>query len=490
MSISFNQVPAGVRVPWVYVDIDNSRAAAGGVPFKTLLIGQKTSAGTAAAGSRVDVTSAGAASAAFGPGSQLARMVEAYRRANPLGLAVAIPLADDAAGVAATGSIAISGTATASGALSLIIGGKSIRAAVNTGDTATAAASALASAITAQTALEVTATNTAGNVNLVAKNKGVAGNEIPVLLNRFSGESTPAGLSVSLTPLSGGASDADISIALAAAGDDQFQIIAAPYTGTANLNAIKTELDRKFGATVQAGGVYVTGKNANFSSLVSLGNSQNSAFVSISDAHEIGNSIAEFAGALAGVVSLSAQNDPARPFQTLEIPGIIPPVAASRFDLQERNLLLNSGIATTNFADAGGLRIERQISTYKTNGAGAPDVSYLDITTVLTLEYIRADFRNYILGKYSRHKLASDGANFGPGQPIITPKIGKAEALKKFRDWELAGLVEGFDQFKNELVVERNATDPNRLDWLMSPDLVNAFIVGGVKIQFLLNGGN
>ena len=50
------------------------------------------------------------------------------------------------------------------------------------------------------------------------------------------------------------------------------------------------------------------------------------------------------------------------------------------------------------------------------------------------------------------------------------------------------GLVENAEQFKRDLICERNATDPNRLDWLLSPDLVNNFMVGGVKIAFLLQG--
>ena len=47
-------------------------------------------------------------------------------------------------------------------------------------------------------------------------------------------------------------------------------------------------------------------------------------------------------------------------------------------------------------------------------------------------------------------------------------------------------LVEGIDQFKNDLVVERNAQDVNRLDFLLGPDLINQLRVIGAQIQFLL----
>ena len=55
-----------------------------------------------------------------------------------------------------------------------------------------------------------------------------------------------------------------------------------------------------------------------------------------------------------------------------------------------------------------------------------------------------------------------------------------------FGTWEEKGLVEGIDRFKADLVVERNASDPNRLDFLLTPDLINQFIVGAAKIAFIL----
>ena len=76
------------------------------------------------------------------------------------------------------------------------------------------------------------------------------------------------------------------------------------------------------------------------------------------------------------------------------------------------------------------------------------DISYLDVNTPLTLAYLRYDFRNYILRKHPRHKLANDGTRYGAGQAVITPKVGKAEAIARFRVWEEQGLVENIDQFR------------------------------------------
>jgi len=193
----------------------------------------------------------------------------------------------------------------------------------------------------------------------------------------------------------------------------------------------------------------------------------------------------EWSAAYAGNIAKSGQADPARPFQTLPLLSILAPTEAEQFTLTERNNLLFDGIATYKVT-ANQPVIERAITTFQTNAAGAADTSYLDVNTLLTLSYLRFSFRNRMATKYSRHKLANDGTRFGPGQLVITPLIGKAEAVALFAEWEEAGLVEGLDQFKRDLIVERNSVDVNRLDFLLPPDLINQLRVVGAVIQFLL----
>jgi phage tail sheath gpL-like len=128
--------------------------------------------------------------------------------------------------------------------------------------------------------------------------------------------------------------------------------------------------------------------------------------------------------------------------------------------------------------------MDRLITTYRKNDAGADDESYLDSNTILTLMFLRYTWRNRILLKYPRHKLASDGSKFGSGQPIVTPSIMRGEAVAWFSEMEHLGLVEGIKLFKSELVVERNAGNGNRLDVSLPPDLINQLMVTATKIQF------
>jgi phage tail sheath gpL-like len=118
------------------------------------------------------------------------------------------------------------------------------------------------------------------------------------------------------------------------------------------------------------------------------------------------------------------------------------------------------------------------VTTYKKG------VAYQDLNSVLTLSYLRWSFRTYFLSKYPRHKLADDEAKFGPGQAIITPKLARAEAVSWYREMENLGLVEGGDVFKSSLLVERDPRDRNRLNFLLPPNLVNAFLIGAAKMAF------
>jgi phage tail sheath gpL-like len=178
--------------------------------------------------------------------------------------------------------------------------------------------------------------------------------------------------------------------------------------------------------------------------------------------------------------------DPARPLQTLVLKGMLAPAEGLRFTRTERNLLLYDGISTFTVGPDGTCAIERAITTYQVNTAGLPDPSYLDVETLATLAVLRRTLRARIAQKYPRHKLANDGTNFGSGQAIVTPSIIRAEVIALARQWEQRGWVENLDQFKADLIVERNADDPNRVDAVIPPDIINQLRVLAAQIQFRL----
>ena len=398
-------------------------------------------------------------------------------------------LADNAAGVASIGSITLAGTATSAGTLNVYLGGELVQVPVAAGQAASAITTALVAAINANLDLPITAAvdgSVVEKANLTFAHKGEAGNAFDVRLNYQDNEALPAGITATVVAMASGTTNPVLSTLIAAMGDEWYQIVSHPYTDATSLTAIETELHNRFGPMRMIDGLGITASAQTLGNLATLGLGRNSQHNCIVATNLSPTAPYMVAAATAAQVAFAAENDPARPFQTLQLVGVLPPAANVRFTKEERNILLYDGISTIKFAAGGVVQLERLITTYKTNSAGASDTSYLDATTLLTLMYLRYTFRTRIQTKFPRHKLTDDTTRLGAGQAVITPKIGKAEAVAWFRDMENLGLVERFENFKRDLVVERNALDVNRLDFLLPPDIINQFIVGAVNIQFRL----
>ncbi len=490
MAISFDLIPNNIRVPGAYTEIDSSQAISGVqlLNMRYLLLGQITADGEAVPEVLVRVTSVAQARTLFGPGSMLALMAEAAIASNNWSDLWCLPLDDSDEGNAAAGHIIFSGPANASGTLALYVAGRPVEVGVDASDTAAAIAAAVVAAVNADDTLPVTAAVNGSNtarVDFAARNAGECGNDIDIRFG-YHGEKLPAGVGTAITAMSGGTGNPNITSALAALGDEWFQILGMPYTDAANLSRLESELDSRFGPLREIEGQAFAAARGTVSTLGTLGNSRNSQFVSIVAATDEPMSPTEKAAETAAIACYYATIDPARPLQTLPYSYCKPAAESARLDTQERNILLYDGIATT-YVDAGGImRVERLVTTYKTNAAGALDTAYLDVESMFTLMTIRHDWRDRWRRKYPRHKLANDGTRFGDGQAVVTPNVAKAEAVAAFRDWEELGLVENFDQFKADLRAERHPGDPNRLNILLPPDLINGLRVIATKIQFRL----
>lgn len=489
MTVPFNSVPANLRVPFLYAEFDNSNAVSGPQtqPYNTLMIGPMLNTGTKAEKTKHLITSKKQAQEFFGVGSLLAEMAAKYIANNRTNELHCIGLNDDAAGVAAAGSVKVTGAPTAAGTLAVYIAGKACKVAVASGASLASIATALQAVMDADDELLVSAAVDGADtakINLTAKNKGLPGNDIDIRVNYFSDEELPAGLGVTIVGMTGGATNPDLEDALAVIGDGQYIMMVSAFRDAANMGLIEAELAGRFGPIKQNDGYCHYGAKGTLSELNAIGDARNSQFSLIHRAGGPTHPASQVAAKVA-IIAAAGQIDPARPFQTLAVPGILPESEVEQLELEDRNILLYHGIATDKVVGTQ-VVLERVITTYKKNNAEADDTSYLDLNTLLTLSYLRYDWKNYMLRKYPRHKLASDGNRFAAGQPIMTPKLGKAEAVAKFKEWQFNGLVEGLDQFKAGLIVERAAGDVNRLDFLLPPDLVNQLMVIGTQFGFLL----
>jgi len=495
MSISFNGIPADIRTPGQYIEADNSRAAQGAplMPYKALLVAQKLATGTVDELIPTLIGNADAGEGYFGIGSQLSEMIRAFKAANPYTELWAVAIDDDGAATAGTHTVTFSGTATADGEVAMYIAGTRVAVPVTSGDGAAAVSTAMSAAIVAHNSysrLPFTSAEATSVVTLTARNKGTQANEVDVRVNYQANELLPAGITAVIAAGVTGATDPAISEAITAMGDTQYNMIASSFNDATNIALMETELTTRWGPMEQKEGHFLVVDQGTQSALTSIGNARNSEHTTIL---EMGGLVAFSptptyiaAATAAAVVSASVSIDPARPFQTLALPGVLPPAESDRFNRTERNTLLTDGIAT-HYVDGGGVvRIERMSTTYQTNPLGATDPSYRDLNTMATLPLLRYEVRTLIALRFPRHKLADDGTIFDPGQAVVTPTSIKALLISLARDWEGRALIENLDQFKTDLIVERNSSDVNRVDMRQSPDLVNQLRVFAGQIQFLL----
>ena len=489
-SVTFNELSDQIRVPFVYAEFDASQAMQGAstMAYCVLLVGQMLSTGTATPLVPMRPMSATEGKTLFGAGSMLAGMVEAYLNANPLTEMWAIGVDDAAEGVQASGTVTLAGTVVSAAPLCLYIGGTLVRVSAATGATVDTIASSLATAINANTSLPVSATSSAGVVTLTAKHKGLCGNDIDLRVGYYD-EALPGGLGVTIVPMAGGSGNPVADPVITAMGSDQYHVIAWPWTDTASLKALSDELADRWGPLLQIDGQAIVVEAGSATGVITFAEARNDKHLTVVPNEGSPTLTWVDAAATVGIVSYYGNTDPARPFNTLTVPGVLAPAKKDRWTFREKNSALYGGVST-RFVDASGnVCLQKMITTYRTTQTGAEDEAYLSLNTPLTLSYLRYDWRNYILRKYPRHKLASDADAklFGPGQPIMTPSLAKSEAVCRCKEiWTPLGLVENFDNFKAALVAERNAKNVNRLDLLMRPDLVNQFDIMGVNIQFLL----
>ncbi len=493
MTIAFNDISSTSRVPRVAVEFDSSQAAQGPalLDYTAVMLAQKLAAGTGVADSLNPITSVDDAITLCGRGSIGHRMAIGWFASNNSTELILGILDDNAGGDASTGTIKIDSAATADGVVYLWLGGVLVTASVDSGDIVADIATAVAAAVNANLDLPVTALAVTDTVTFTFRHKGLVGNEYDIRVNYLKSQKLPAGVAVTIVAMGAvvpGTLNPVLTGIIAAMGDTWFQVWAHPYPDAVSLPAIEAELLSRFGPTRSVDGVAITSASGTQGTLTSLGNGRNSKH-SVIQAQPGDNVLTppmEFAAESAGIAAFYFAIDPAQPLQTLPFVNALPPVDVDLFTPLERDILLHDGIATSKATAGGVVRQERMITTYQTNAAGVEDAAYLDATTLFTLLYLRYSFRVKLLDKYPRHKLANDDVLPEAGQKVMTPLLGKGEALGWFDDMLGLLLVEDKPQFKADLVVERNASDPNRLDFFLPPNLVNQLRVEAVQIAFRL----
>lgn len=457
--IGFQKYPVSNRVPGVYEEIDATKANTGTQNLTTLIIGQQLSTGTMTAGQPVLCMGVTDTANKAGNGSMLANMVARYRRLDNFGTVYLLPLADDGSSVKATGTIAFTAAATAAGTLPVYIGEDIVNVGITSGMTTAQIATAVQTAIAASPYLPVTATVSTNTVTLTAKNGGLTGNDIQINIaygGAPAGQSVPAGVAYTITALASGATNPVLTTPLLNLADQPFDFIILPYSDTTSLNSIQSFLDQTtgrwswnrmiwgqcFGAfrgTLGAATTLLTARNDPNMCIMPFNNSITPAWLWATD--------------IGAAAAVSIRADPAVPIQYVGINAVAPPIA-SRFVFSDRQTLLSTGGATFLCNADGSVSIERLVTTYTTNPAGAPDTAYLDVETGACLTYVNRDLRNFLLTTYPRKVLVSDSTPAPTNSNRVNARTVRAALIGRYYFLQdFVGIVQNADQFAQQVQV-------------------------------------
>ena len=483
-NISFDSIPSSIRKPGVYSEINTSLAVRSlpAVTWPTVIVAQKTSAGTVAQDVLTTVFSDADAQLYFGAGSQAHRMVKACLDANPYIDLDVLPL-DDGTGTPAAGFLLFTGTATASGTVKAYVDNNVGEFAVAVGDTAAVIAVGLYSALYENSAgISATLGSTGACVTLTAKNDGTYGNHTPVSV-KVDGV---VGIANTTTLFTGGATDVDVGTATAGhlsyiASAGHKQIIWGQNDAT-NVAKHKTFIDFVSNSLEQrpAIGVYgytdLVGASAAAKTLAGTTLNHGRSIVAyLPSATTVGleASPCYIAAAFGGV--LASEEDPARPFNNMALPGIPAPNATDRITRTVIEDLLRNGVTPLHVMSGERVGIVRAISTYVTNSAGIADPSLLDITTIRTLDYVRQATVTRLSLRFPRNKLSSR-----------TAASVKAEVMDVLYQLESLEILEQVKENADGVIVERDTVDVNRLNVKIPADVVNGLHVIAERIDLLL----
>jgi phage tail sheath gpL-like len=423
-----------VNQPNVTVSILPANVAVPNASQQVLFVGQKNG-GTATAGELVqNILNDNAENALFGEDSQLAAMIRDARAINETTQFDAISLDDNGGGVAATGNITISTPSTDSGELVVIVGSEENHAysiAVSSGESATSIGDKIEAAINGDSKSQVTAVNTTGDVALTAVNAGTLGNGITLKVN-----GSVAGVTVALTAMSGGTTDPVLTGVFDVVGKKRYQTIVFPY---ADVSEVETFLDERFNANnAVLDGVAITAQTdtlANHLSALGTLNSQSIVYMCdetvdltlhkgaaqvelpyskaaqvaavrslrLTDGSDITDLVISANGSLDAFGGSAIASKPYFNTNMANLP--LYEIGIGFDDVEVEQLLDAGGSVIGNNSANNGVILGEIVTTYKTDNAGNPDISFKFLNYVDTASNAREYFFNNLKARFAQSRL-------------------------------------------------------------------------------------
>lgn len=323
MTIS-TSVAAGIRRPGRFFDFNIASASRGLVPLNTrvCLIGTISGAATIAAATPTQIFTEAQADEYWGVGSELALMCRwAIKATIDYGKAPeiwAVGVADPA-GTAALNTITASGTATETAELHLRIAGRDIRVAITSGDAAAAVGPLIDAEIDALiTELPVTSVAVAAIVTTTAVCTGINGQDV-----EHETIADVAGISIAHANSVPGVGVIDITAALDTLEDKDYDVVCCSNHASTDITDFATHIATVWGATAKRWRHCLMAERGTIATGQALATAADDWRQMVVQAEGFRNTPAEIAAYVSTM--LAAEDDPALPWNDVELPSLYPP---------------------------------------------------------------------------------------------------------------------------------------------------------------------
>jgi phage tail sheath gpL-like len=466
------EASAVARVVGINTEFKDLRA--GNVVFLPQAIAIIGQGNTASAGYPLTATrlTGGAAQAAaiFGFGSPIHQAARELYPIDGTGVGsipvVVLPLEEDGAAVAATGSITPSGAATvtaqywarAAGILSAPI-------TVVAGDTVATICDKIVAAIDAVLEQPIDAADGTTDVDLTVKWAGASGNDVTVEMLDSTGLAPSTGLTFTIVQPTGGATDPGVAPALALIGTDWLTLVVNPFnpSNTTALGLIAAKGEGRWGQLVRKPFVAVVGNpEADVSTATTVSAARttdriNAQVVAPGSVHLP----VQIAAAHVREIAKVANSNPPVDYGARALRGLLPGPDASQWDYSQRDVAVKAGSSTVEVRD-GEVRISDTVTMYHPAGEVPPAFRYVvDIMKLMTVIY------NLDL-EFSKPEWA--GAPLIPDdQPVVNaaarkPKTAKAAVCAILDNLGLQAIIADAKFSKANTTATINGSNPKRLD--------------------------
>lgn len=504
--MQFLNIPVTLKTPGSYVEVREQSGRVAEQP-RVVLVGQIGSEGTATVGLAVRCFGVADAEEKCAPNSMLADMARAWFANNALAEVWLYPVADPAGGTAAGANVALTGTATEAGTLSVYLGAQLVTVSVAKGATGAQLAALLETAVNANTRLLAVAETTDTDCALTFAHLGTLGNKYDLRLNLLgegAGERTPAGITVEITQFADGAGAVTLSGLAAALDNLDCRWIVHPYATTTPLDAVKAELDarwlydrQQYGHAFSAFG----GSLAECVSAAAARDNKRETLFTYRDAATLGEGTTDPRGegvrighgdapwtwvaAHAGAHCAAVGQRASRASVGLPVVGVKGCHIRDQWrKLADTEALLAAGASYSRVDAAGRVRTGDVVTTGRTNAAGAPTQQWYPANVPEILGAFVLQIPRWLAADFENYNVADNGARVSGNVNVVTPAIAAAKAIEYYAQGEADGLVDDTDAFSKSLRVVRDSDNPDRLNFQILPDLANTFKIGAWVIEF------